>query len=154
MRLHEFDGKNQKLNAIISLLNLIRTKADQQGVAAILTIENFENLLANVGHGVTLDELESLRDNPAIGNLIVDMDENSVTIASEHSPTPEPEFDDMDVDFDDEGDDFDVDLDLDEPTDEPFGADTNDDEDEDLGSMDNPEDTVKGMADRASKRRN
>jgi len=94
--LESADSEEEKYGSILNLLNLIRTKADQQGVAAVLPTSSFFKLLSNVGHNLTPEQFEQLQGAvPAIGSMVKSMDDKNITFASDQQPS-----DDRDLEVD------------------------------------------------------
>ena len=92
MRIQEIlesaDPEERKHESVLNLLNLLRTKADQQGVAAVLPVSSFFKLLSNVGYNLTLPEFEHLQGSvPSIGSLVKSVDDKTITIASNKQPS-------------------------------------------------------------------
>lgn len=92
--LESVHSEDRKHESILNLLNLIRAKADQQGVAAVLPASSFFKLLSNVGYDLTPEEFEQLQSTvPAIGSMITSVDDKTVTVASSQQPPEDSEPD-------------------------------------------------------------
>ncbi len=83
MRITEIESQTEaeKKGAIVTLLTMLKTRADSKKTGARISIENLNRLLQNVGHGISYEELDQLvQSSDAIDNLIADYNQEFVTI--------------------------------------------------------------------------
>lgn len=153
MRLFEFDDT---VNAsMMGLLAHLKRRAKGKTGARVRT-KSFLNMLSNVGVKLDVEGLNRLKDsNPAIGNLISSIDDD--TIELNVGGEPAPALDNLDLDAeatpDSEMDDLDLDMGGDEMD---AGGPTMDDVTEPEMDMDQAaqsQNTVQTMAKKALSRR-
>ena len=83
MRLSEIEsqGVTEKKGSLVTLLNMLRAKANDKDVGSKISINSLNKLMQNLGHSITYGELDALvKDNETINNLIADYNEEIVTI--------------------------------------------------------------------------
>jgi hypothetical protein len=83
MRIAEVESQieTEKKGALITLLNMIRAKANNRGVGSKISIDSLNKLMQNLGHSITYSELSALvNGSETIDNLIADYNQEIVTI--------------------------------------------------------------------------
>jgi len=83
MRITEIESQTEveKKGALVTLLNMLKSKADTKKTGAKISIENLNRLLQNIGHGISYEELDQLvQSSDAVDNLIADYNQEFVTI--------------------------------------------------------------------------
>ena len=116
MRIFEIEARDpssEKDGALITILNMLRAKADNRQTGSKISMASLTQLMQNVGQTFSFQELQGMIEgNPTLNNLVADYNDQFLTIQTNST--------------------------MDEPVDDikPGNA-----------------DTVKGMAKRATKRR-
>lgn len=83
MRITEIESQveTEKKGALITLLNMLKTKADTRKTGSKISIESLGKLMQNLGHGINYAEIDKLvKSNDAIDNLIADYNQDFITL--------------------------------------------------------------------------
>lgn len=98
MRIFEIEARDpgsDKDGALITILNMLRAKADSRQTGSKIPMSSLTQLMQNVGQTFSFQELQGMIDgNPTIDNLIADYNEEFLTIQT-NSTMDEPEDDEF-----------------------------------------------------------
>lgn len=96
MRITEIESQTEteKKGALVTLLNMLKNKADQKKTGSKIPIETLNRLMSNLGHSIAYADIDQLaRSNDTVGNLIADYNEEFVTLATANTvDEPKGEF--------------------------------------------------------------
>lgn len=87
MRLYELksSSSNEIESTLISLLQYLKGKGTQTSAGIRIPIKSVNELMKNLGYGITYDEINLMQQkNPAIKNLIKNIDQNEIIINTGH----------------------------------------------------------------------
>lgn len=85
MRISEIESQTEteKKGALATLLNMLKTKADRRGTGSKISMQSLNQLMSNLGHSITYDELDALmKNNDALSNLVTDYNQEFVTVGT------------------------------------------------------------------------
>ena len=83
MRLSEIESQDvtEKKGSLETLLTMLRSKANTNGVGSKISIDSLNSLMQNLGYSITYAELDALvKNDETIDNLIADYNQEIVTI--------------------------------------------------------------------------
>ena len=83
MRISEVESsvEFEKKGALVTLLNMLKTKADAKQTGIKIPIASLQKLMGNLGHSITYEEIDKLvKSSDSIANLIGDYNQDFVTI--------------------------------------------------------------------------
>lgn len=95
MRITEIESQadTEKKGAFVTLLNMLITKANSANTGITLSIDKLNDLMNNVGHGISYNEIDYLTKNsPSINNLIHTYDQTSVTLKTNNIADKDQEY--------------------------------------------------------------
>jgi len=73
----------EKEGALITLLNMMKSKADAKNTGVKISIQSLNKLMQNLGYSIGYAEIDSLaKSNQAIDNLIQDYNDDFVTVST------------------------------------------------------------------------
>ena len=85
MRITEIESQpeTEKKGAFVTLLNMLKSKADSRKTGSRISIKSLSKLMQNLGYGTNYNEIHSLyQSSDTVKNLIADYNEEFVTIAT------------------------------------------------------------------------
>jgi len=85
MRIAEVESQieTEKKGALVTLLNMLKSKADARETGSKISIESLGKLMQNLGYNIGYSELDSLvKSSDTVRNLIADYNEQFVTLAT------------------------------------------------------------------------
>lgn len=85
MRIAEVESQieTEKKGALVTLLNMLKTKADARETGSKISIDSLNKLMSNLGYGIGYAELDSLvKSSDTVDNLIADYNQEFVTLAT------------------------------------------------------------------------
>ena len=85
MRITEIESQTEteKKGALVTLLNMLKTKADARKTGSKISIDSLNRLMGNLGYSIGYAEIDSLvNSSDTVANLIADYNEEFVTIAT------------------------------------------------------------------------
>ena len=85
MRITEIESQieTEKKGALVTLLNMLKTKADRRDTGSKISVDSLNKLMSNLGYNIGYAELDSLvKNNNTIRNLVADYNEEFVTLAT------------------------------------------------------------------------
>ena len=85
MRITEIESQTEteKKGALVTLLNMLKTKADRRETGSKISIDSLNKLMSNLGYSIGYPELDSLvKSSDTIGNLVADYNQEFVTLAT------------------------------------------------------------------------
>lgn len=94
MRIFEIEARDpssDKDGALITILNMLRAKADSRQTGSKIPMGSLTQLMQNVGQTFSYQELQGMIErNPTLDNLVADYNEQFLTIQT-NSTMDEPE---------------------------------------------------------------
>ena len=85
MRISEIESQTEteKKGAFVTLLNMLKSKADSGSVVTQVSMKELNQLMNNLGYSINYAEVDSLvKSSDAVNNLIHTYDEESITLAT------------------------------------------------------------------------
>jgi len=85
MRITEIESQaeTEKKGALVTLLNMLKTKADRRDTGSKISIDSLNKLMSNLGYAVSYAEIDSLvKSSDTVRNLIADYNQEFVTLAT------------------------------------------------------------------------
>lgn len=85
MRITEIESQieTEKKGALVTLLNMLKTKADRRDTGSKISVDSLNKLMSNLGYNIDYAELDSLvKSSDTIRNLIADYNQEFVTLAT------------------------------------------------------------------------
>lgn len=85
MRIAEVESQveTEKKGALVTLLNMIKAKADAKNTGSKISIQSLNKLMQNLGHSISYAEIDNLvKNSDAIDNLILDYNSDIITIST------------------------------------------------------------------------
>jgi hypothetical protein len=85
MRITEIESQieTEKKGALVTLLNMLKTKADRRDTGSKISVDSLSKLMSNLGYNIGYAELDSLvKSSDTIRNLIGDYNQEFVTLAT------------------------------------------------------------------------
>lgn len=79
----KLDSNSRLKNSIISLLSLLRHKAQDKGVAPVISISKILDMLKITGMNITYHQLVALSEDPSIASSIKSINKNQLTLTSD-----------------------------------------------------------------------
>jgi hypothetical protein len=86
MRITEIESQTEteKKGALVTLLNMLKAKANTANTGSKISIESLGKLMQNLGYSIGYNEIDSLvKSSNAIKNLVADYNEQFVTLATD-----------------------------------------------------------------------
>jgi hypothetical protein len=83
MRISEVESsiEFEKKGAFVTLLNMLKTKADAKKSGLKIPVASLEKLMNNLGHSISYEEIDKLvKSSDSIANLIGDYNQDFVTV--------------------------------------------------------------------------
>ena len=83
MRISEVESsiEFEKKGAFVTLLNMLKTKADAKKSGLKIPVTSLEKLMNNLGHSISYEEIDKLvKSSDSIANLIGDYNQDFVTV--------------------------------------------------------------------------
>ena len=85
MRIAEVESQveTEKKGALVTLLNMFKTKADARETGSKISIDSLNKLMSNLGYNISYAEIDRLvKSSDAVDNLIADYNQEFVTLAT------------------------------------------------------------------------
>lgn len=85
MRITEIESQTEieKKGALVTLLNMLKTKADRRDTGSKISIDSLNKLMSNLGYSIGYPELDILvKRNDTIRNLVADYNKEFVTLST------------------------------------------------------------------------
>lgn len=85
MRISEVESQTEteKKGALVTLLNMLKTKADSRKTGSKISIDSLNKLMSNLGYSISYAEINSLvKSSDTIDNLISDYNDEFITLAT------------------------------------------------------------------------
>ena len=96
MRITEIESQSttEKKGALVTLLNMMKSKADARNTGVKISIDSLNKLMQNLGHSISYAELNNLvKSNDAVDTLIADYNQEFITLATNDTiDQPDDEF--------------------------------------------------------------
>lgn len=83
MRISEVESsiEFEKKGAFVTLLNMLKTKADAKKSGLKIPVASLEKLMNNLGHSISYEEIDKMvKSSDSIANLIGDYNQDFVTV--------------------------------------------------------------------------
>lgn len=88
MRITEIESQSEteKKGALVTLLNMLKSKADRRDTGSKLSIDSLNKLMSNLGYSVSYADIDSfVNSSDTVKNLIADYNEEFVTVATSNT---------------------------------------------------------------------
>lgn len=86
MRITEIESQieTEKKGAFVTLLNMLKSKANAANTGSKISIESLGKLMQNLGYNIGYNEIDSLvKSSDAVKNLVSDYNEQFVIVATD-----------------------------------------------------------------------